>query len=114
MAEFKGKDRGGKGYLSVAEVGDCTRAAGLQQMFDDPYDRSYNAQNRNYEDEFCRCTEPNSAGKYPYKELMELLCGAKEAGELFSADIGALKSGAWRLGQERATAWVAPAETRDA
>jgi len=45
---------------------------------------------------------------------MELLCGAKDAGELFSADIRALKSGAWRLGPERTTAWVAPAGTRDA
>lgn len=49
-------------------------------------------------EEFCRCTEPNSVGRYPYKELMELLCGAKEAGELFSADARALDAGTWRLG----------------
>jgi len=30
MAEFKRKDHGGKGYLTEAEIGDCTRAAGLQ------------------------------------------------------------------------------------
>ena len=114
MAAFKRKDRTNKGYLSVAEVGDCTRAAGLQKMFDDPYDRNSYAANRNYEDEWCRCTVPNAANRYPYKELMELLCGAKEAGELFSADVGALEGGTWRLGHGSAKTWVAPTGSRDA
>jgi hypothetical protein len=30
MAEFKRRDHGGKGYLTVAEIGESTRAAGLQ------------------------------------------------------------------------------------
>lgn len=46
---------------------------------------------------------------------MELLLkDAKEAGELFSADVRALEAGTWRLGQAQSPAWAAPPGTRDA
>ena len=44
---------------------------------------------------------------------MELICG-KEAGELFSADIGALDNGTWRLGAGRPAKFEPPQEVRNA
>ena len=109
MAAFKRKDHGNKGYLTIPEVEDCLRAAGVGHMFADPRDRG----DRNYGDQWCRCIEANSQNKYPYKELMELICG-KEAGELFSADVQALETGTWSLSGKAPAKFVPPLDVRNA
>ena len=114
MAAFQRADHGRKGYLPARTIGECMRTAGVEHMFDDGADRSYGGQGRQYDDEWCRCTEPNSQGQYPYKELMELLCGDKEGAELYSADTAALERGNWRLGPGASAGWVAPTESRGA
>ena len=37
-------------------------------------------------------------GLYPFKELLELVCGAEEASKLYSATITQLENGTWRTG----------------
>jgi hypothetical protein len=36
---------------------------------------------------FCACVRPNPQGRYPFKELLELLVGADEAAALSSATL---------------------------
>ena len=67
--------------------------------------------------ELCACTMANSHGLYPYKEILELFCGARVAGELYSASVEALRRGTWRPGpggRGQAPAFTQPRETRGA
>ena len=45
---------------------------------------------------------------------MELICGNEQAAELYSAEVGALQGGTWRLGGAPAARFVAPLETKGA
>ena len=90
MAACKTSDRAGKGYLPGRDIADCASRIGLP--------RDLRAAGKDGVPELCSCTKPNSQGLYPYKELFELLCGAKEAAELYSASVDALERGIWRLG----------------
>lgn len=106
MAALKTSDRSAKGYLEGRDIADGLARAGLPQAL--------RSAGRDGVPELCSCMKPNAQGRYPYKELFELLCGAKEAADLYAASIDALERGTWRQGSAKAAAFVQPKATQGA
>lgn len=106
MAALKTSDSSGRGYLEGRDIADGISRVGLQHAL--------RSAGRDGVLELCSCLKPNAQGRYPYKELFELLCGAREAAELYAASIDALERGTWRQGSAKPAAFVQPKATQGA